>query len=326
MGLFLQKTNIIRDYLEDLVDGRAFWPADIWRQYAPSLGALRLDGGAGSSNDMQASLACLNHMVADALTLGPSCLTYLERLRQPDVFRFCAIPQVMAIATLAKVVNNPDVFTGVVKIRKGQALRLITSLCSSSGSKNCTQDQMMRPVYLTFLRHTREIMAAIPPHHKQAFELASAAAAQLEARCLARLPASLTALALSPMFSPAAVLTVLGATVYLARYLYGRSQSWSHGLGGVAYMPRLTDSWDVAALAALVACSAYLLAIAGVPVVMRLANVPVSNSPSSTPMGSPAATPKSSSADDMFDNEAPIKVRSASSGGRRGSTARVKAE
>ena len=25
-GLFLQKTNIIRDYLEDYADGRAFWP------------------------------------------------------------------------------------------------------------------------------------------------------------------------------------------------------------------------------------------------------------------------------------------------------------
>ena len=26
MGLFLQKTNITRDYLEDMRDGRAFWP------------------------------------------------------------------------------------------------------------------------------------------------------------------------------------------------------------------------------------------------------------------------------------------------------------
>lgn len=34
MGLFLQKTNIIRDYLEDYVDGRAFWPQDIWKKYA----------------------------------------------------------------------------------------------------------------------------------------------------------------------------------------------------------------------------------------------------------------------------------------------------
>jgi farnesyl-diphosphate farnesyltransferase len=30
MGLFLQKTNIIRDYLEDAVDGRSFWPPEIW--------------------------------------------------------------------------------------------------------------------------------------------------------------------------------------------------------------------------------------------------------------------------------------------------------
>ena len=33
MGLFLQKTNIIRDYLEDYVDGRAFWPQEIWKKY-----------------------------------------------------------------------------------------------------------------------------------------------------------------------------------------------------------------------------------------------------------------------------------------------------
>jgi farnesyl-diphosphate farnesyltransferase len=34
MGLFLQKTNIIRDYLEDFVDGRAFWPQEVrWRGY-----------------------------------------------------------------------------------------------------------------------------------------------------------------------------------------------------------------------------------------------------------------------------------------------------
>lgn len=30
MGLFLQKTNIIRDYLEDMDDGRTWWPQDIW--------------------------------------------------------------------------------------------------------------------------------------------------------------------------------------------------------------------------------------------------------------------------------------------------------
>ena len=29
MGLFLQKTNIIRDYLEDSLDGREFWPREV---------------------------------------------------------------------------------------------------------------------------------------------------------------------------------------------------------------------------------------------------------------------------------------------------------
>ena len=29
MGLFLQKTNIIRDYLEDITDGRVFWPKSV---------------------------------------------------------------------------------------------------------------------------------------------------------------------------------------------------------------------------------------------------------------------------------------------------------
>ena len=29
MGLFLQKTNIIRDYLEDVEDGREFWPQEV---------------------------------------------------------------------------------------------------------------------------------------------------------------------------------------------------------------------------------------------------------------------------------------------------------
>lgn len=32
MGLFLQKTNIIRDYLEDVRQGREFWPTKVIQQ------------------------------------------------------------------------------------------------------------------------------------------------------------------------------------------------------------------------------------------------------------------------------------------------------
>jgi len=145
MGLFLQKTNIIRDYLEDYVDGRAFWPQSVWKNYTCSndLGefALPTSHGAGQRLKVKAggeilakgvgeqAILCLNDLVADALALVPDSLEYLERVRTPSIYRFCAIPQVMAIATLAECFDNPLVFTGVVKIRKGLTARLIVACC-----------------------------------------------------------------------------------------------------------------------------------------------------------------------------------------------------
>jgi farnesyl-diphosphate farnesyltransferase len=117
MGLFLQKTNIVRDYLEDLNEGRSFWPRDVWEKYAPSLLELR-------RGDKHKSLECLNELVLDAYRHVPAVIRYLEAIKDPKVFKFCAIPQVMAIATLERLVNNPDVFTGIVKIRKGLMLSL----------------------------------------------------------------------------------------------------------------------------------------------------------------------------------------------------------
>jgi hypothetical protein len=49
----------------------------------------------------------------------------MSSLKNPDVFRFCAIPQVMAIATLAEIFNNSDVFRRNVKIRKGLTASII---------------------------------------------------------------------------------------------------------------------------------------------------------------------------------------------------------
>ncbi|TFJ85925.1 hypothetical protein NSK_002745 [Nannochloropsis salina CCMP1776] len=125
MGLFLQKTNIIRDYLEDFVDGRAFWPQEVWKRHAPSAVPAQSLGAFAEAEHRERALACLDELVTNALEHVPDCLAYMSRLHTPQVFRFCAIPQVMAIATLEKVYHNPDVFTGVVKIRKGLACKLI---------------------------------------------------------------------------------------------------------------------------------------------------------------------------------------------------------
>jgi farnesyl-diphosphate farnesyltransferase len=93
MGLFLQKVNILKDYLQDLEEGRIFWPEEIWRSYAPNSQTDKIDVFAKSEN-LQRGLAVLNQLCADALQHVPDCLEYMSRLRNKTVFQFCAIPQV----------------------------------------------------------------------------------------------------------------------------------------------------------------------------------------------------------------------------------------
>jgi len=119
MGLFLQKTNIIRDYHEDLFSERSFWPEEIWGAHVKNLEYL-----AENPHNPE-SLATLNHMVADALRHIPDCLDYLKNVADRKIFNFTAVPQIMAVATLAKLYDNPHVLTGVVKVRKGLAARLM---------------------------------------------------------------------------------------------------------------------------------------------------------------------------------------------------------
>ncbi|XP_030531942.1 squalene synthase 2 [Rhodamnia argentea] len=122
MGLFLQKTNIIRDYLEDINEipkSRMFWPRQIWSKYVNKLEDLK-----NEENSVKA-VQCLNDMVTNALTHVEDCLTYMAALRDPAIFRFCAIPQIMAIGTLALCYNNIEVFRGVVKMRRGLTAKVI---------------------------------------------------------------------------------------------------------------------------------------------------------------------------------------------------------
>jgi len=122
MGLFLQKTNIIRDYLEDISElpkPRIFWPREIWHNYTDDIHSFT-KGGSNTTNAM----LCLNAMIADALVHVPHVIEFLASLHEPSIFLFCAIPQVMAMATLSLLYNNRNVFekkTSKVKIRKGLA-------------------------------------------------------------------------------------------------------------------------------------------------------------------------------------------------------------
>ncbi|KAL8143772.1 hypothetical protein V2J09_016804 [Rumex salicifolius] len=122
MGLFLQKTNIIRDYLEDMNEipkSRMFWPREIWSKYVNKLEELKYE------ENSEKAVQCLNDMVTNALIHMEDCIKYMSPLRDPAIFRFCAIPQIMAIGTLALCYNNIQVFRGVVKLNRGLTARII---------------------------------------------------------------------------------------------------------------------------------------------------------------------------------------------------------
>jgi farnesyl-diphosphate farnesyltransferase len=147
MGLLLQKTNITRDFLEDIcqVPSRIFWPKDIWSKYTEILENFKKPEYASKG------VYCLNEMVTDALTHVPACLDYMSRLQDKKIFNFCAIPQVMAIATLALCYNNYNVFTGVVKIRRGQTAKIIFDI----------YERGQQAVYEHFYNFTNDIAAKI---------------------------------------------------------------------------------------------------------------------------------------------------------------------
>ena len=150
MGLFLQKTNIIRDYAEDLSDGRSFWPKEIWSQYATNLTDFQ------KPEETTKGVYCVNHLVLNALEHVRDVLSYLSSISEQSCFQFCAIPQVMAIATLALVFNNPQMLHKNVKIRKGTTCYLILK---SRTFRGCVE------IFEYYLRDIRARLAVDDPNY-----------------------------------------------------------------------------------------------------------------------------------------------------------------
>lgn len=206
MGLFLQKTNICRDYLEDVNEGRVFWPRQIWSQFAHEISDFKRE-----ENSSQA-LCCLNSLITNALEHCCDSLEYLSRLHNPRVFVFCAVPQVMAIATLALCFNNPQVFRQVVKIRKGLAAKLME-----------TRD--MRDVRAHFNRFAREIQIKIPVEDPIAETTCNVINRILE--CTATPPNSVVPISgssLSPYFN---VIVTLCLMTPLIMWFSNRKSNWA---------------------------------------------------------------------------------------------------
>ncbi|KAL1713136.1 isoprenoid synthase domain-containing protein [Schizophyllum commune] len=122
MGLFLQKTNIIRDFREDVDERRFFWPREIWGQFG--FGDVKEMCGT-EPEVVERALYAQSAMILNALNHVPDVLDYLRCLKNQSVFNFCAIPQTMAIATLELCFMNPEMFQRNIKIRKAAAADLI---------------------------------------------------------------------------------------------------------------------------------------------------------------------------------------------------------
>jgi farnesyl-diphosphate farnesyltransferase len=133
MGLFLQKTNIIRDVKEDYDEKRYWWPKDIVSKHFSSMGDIFADrvGGGGEEEDEIKELTIttkhtdlLNEMIMNALRHIPDSIEYLSLVKNNSNFKFCAIPQVVAVQTLVTLFYNPNVFKKTEKLNKTTLARI----------------------------------------------------------------------------------------------------------------------------------------------------------------------------------------------------------
>ncbi|KAF8183893.1 squalene synthase [Mycena galopus ATCC 62051] len=157
MGLLLQKTNITRDFAEDVDEARYFWPREIWADARYGGGFARVEdmrapkGVPASPQVQERALWVLSAMVLDALRHATDSLDYLRMVKNQSVFNFVSIPAVMALATLELCFMNPKVFAQNVKIRKALAASLIMRATNP------------REVALIFRDYARKIHARASP-------------------------------------------------------------------------------------------------------------------------------------------------------------------
>ena len=131
MGLFLQKTNIIRDVKEDYDEKRYWWPKDIVSKHFSNMdnifgnsGETGETGETGELTITNKHIELLNEMIMNALRHIPDSIEYLSLVKNNSNFKFCAIPQIVAVQTLATLFHNPNVFKKTEKLNKTTLARI----------------------------------------------------------------------------------------------------------------------------------------------------------------------------------------------------------
>ncbi|KAF9304148.1 bifunctional farnesyl-diphosphate farnesyltransferase/squalene synthase [Mortierella antarctica] len=150
VGICIQKIHICSDFLEDLRDGRQFWPREIWSQYVDKIEDLT------KIENKEKALHCLSHVVCNALGHVCDVLEYLHLIRSPPVFRFCSPIFVVSFATLHRVHSNPQVFVkDFIRIRKGEAAWL---------KKQARDVNSVMAIFRIYARRINEKTLPLDPH------------------------------------------------------------------------------------------------------------------------------------------------------------------
>jgi len=125
-GLFLQKVNIIRDFRQDILSNeKIFWPYQIFQEQD------LVPRQALEKRYEKQSMIILKKMISNIRKHVTSVKRYIYAVPEdfPGYKRFCVINFLMAVETLAKIKDNPDVFysDSPVKIEKSVAQAIISN-------------------------------------------------------------------------------------------------------------------------------------------------------------------------------------------------------
>eukprot|EP00817_Percolomonadidae_sp_ATCC50343_P001682 CAMPEP_0117427828 /NCGR_PEP_ID=MMETSP0758-20121206/7623_1 /TAXON_ID=63605 /ORGANISM="Percolomonas cosmopolitus, Strain AE-1 (ATCC 50343)" /LENGTH=266 /DNA_ID=CAMNT_0005213749 /DNA_START=498 /DNA_END=1294 /DNA_ORIENTATION=- len=119
MGMVLQMVNIIRDVHEDFEkQERIFWPMNVVHKHVSGMQEL-IENPNGKGRE------ALNDMIGITLDIIPETIEYLEAIQHENIYQFCALPQMMAIATLLKCMDNDRVLKRNVKISKMEMMTIM---------------------------------------------------------------------------------------------------------------------------------------------------------------------------------------------------------
>ncbi|MER5346729.1 squalene/phytoene synthase family protein [Streptomyces mirabilis] len=150
----LQLTNILKDVRADLDSGRCWLPRTVLADHG-----IHSPEQLGDPVLATRARGVLRHMIAATHRELTEAVAYIEALPASDVAirRFCAAPLLMAILTLRKLWDEPEVFgTRPVKISRG-AVRVALLMTRTSAA---------RPVALgsLFVVLRRSLPGPLPPH------------------------------------------------------------------------------------------------------------------------------------------------------------------